>query len=116
MEKQHVKYECDFCGRECTKSDYIVPVYDEEAVYARNIKGDKIVKFDKAKIVPQRVDVCPVCEKTLAEMIHLSRFVSFSELKAEVDKAIHNAVGNYSEDKYHQITMDEYLESLQNGE
>ena len=28
MEKQHVKYECDFCGRECTKSDYIVPVYD----------------------------------------------------------------------------------------
>ena len=112
MEKQLVKYECDFCGRECDKSDYIVPVYDEETAYASNLKGDKVVKFDKAKIVPQRIDVCPICEKTLAELIHLSRFVSVHEIKAEIDKTVYNALGNYSEEEYHQITMDEYLESL----
>ena len=50
MEKQLVRYECDFCGRECGKSDYVVPVYDEETAYARNVKGDKVVKFDKEKL------------------------------------------------------------------
>lgn len=88
MEKQLVKYECDFCGRECNKSDYIIPVYDTETFIAKNSSGSKVAKFDKTKIISQRVDVCPMCEKTLAEMINLSRFVNVADLETAIDGAM----------------------------
>lgn len=73
MEKK--AYCCDYCRRDCEHTpDYVMPDFETQTEFAfRN--GVKLAKFDRTRIVPKQVDICPSCQNKIARMANLLRYV-----------------------------------------
>ena len=64
-----IKHVCDFCGEDLSlgvsMNIYKIPIF--EKMYATK-QGKKLAEFT-ISIKPQEVELCPTCEKILAETI-----------------------------------------------
>lgn len=84
MEKIETKIVCDFCGVECEREEYVFPTFETESLYAKNGKGQKLLKVDKQYIVPKQVDMCPNCKIKVAQFIDLAHYVDIHSLKERI--------------------------------
>ena len=60
--KQIDTYYCDFCGKECEHTDFVIPA--KESIYAQK-NGIKLAKFGEM-VVPNAADICPECQTKMA--------------------------------------------------
>ena len=60
--KQIDTYYCDFCGKECEHTDFVIPV--KESIYVEKSEI-KLAKFGEM-VVPKTADICPECQTKMA--------------------------------------------------
>ena len=104
------KCVCNFCGKVCEYKEYKIPMFDVETTYVTNLKGVKLFPFRDEKLADKNVDLCDDCKVKVARLMELVKFIDLNNHEiclVEKDK------DKKSEEKYHQITIDKYLESLQ---
>ena len=88
-------------------------MFEVETVYATNSKGAKLFPFRDEKLVTKNVDLCDDCKIKVARLMELVKFIDLNNHEICL---VEKKNSKESEEKYYQITMDEYLESLANGE
>lgn len=90
--KQEV-YCCDYCGKECEHTDYILPVIEIDTEYAKDGYGNKLAKLNIDKVVPRQVDICPECQETIAR---LTRIMKYADVKVIEDNLVDAFVNSIS--------------------
>lgn len=73
------KYICDFCGRDCGHEEYIVPVFEEEMIYAKDMYGAKVCSFRDEKLVIKHVNLCRDCKIKLARLMELAKYTDLNK-------------------------------------
>lgn len=58
------KYYCEYCGKECNHTEYIVPSFIEIKINSEMI-GNKFETLE-----PKQVDICPTCQNKIAIMLN----------------------------------------------
>lgn len=101
---------CNFCGKICEHEEYKIPMFNVETTYATNSKGVKLFPFRDEKLITKNVDLCDDCKIKVARLMELVKFIDLNNHEICL---VEKKNSKESEEKYHQITMDEYLESLQ---
>ena len=84
MEKVSKTYYCDYCGKECAHTDFILPEKGEDNVEeVKDFHGNKIKSFRYPNIISKQVDICPACQNTIARLINVMRYVNINADKIE---------------------------------
>ena len=104
---------CNFCGKICEREEYKIPMFNVETTYATNSKGVKLFPFRDEKLITKNVDLCDDCRIKVARLMELVKFIDLNNHEICL---VGKKNSKEPEEEYHQITMDEYLESLANGE
>lgn len=104
---------CNFCGKMCEHEEYQIPMFNVETTYATSSKGVKLFPFIDKKLITKNVDLCDDCKIKVARLMELVKFIDLNNHEIYL---VEKKNSKESEEKYHQTTMDEYLESLANGE
>ena len=93
----------------CEHEEYKIPMFEAEIVYATSSKGVKLFPFKDEKLVTKNIDLCDDCKIKVARLMELVKFIDLNNHEICL---VEKKKDKESEEKYHQITMDEYLESL----
>ena len=101
---------CNFCGKMCEHKEYKIPMFEVETVYATNSKGVKLFPFRDEKLITKNIDLCDDCKIKVARLMELVKFIDLNNHEICL---VEKEKGEESEEDCHQITMDEYLESLE---
>ena len=101
---------CNFCGEECKHEEHNIPMFEVETIYAINSKGVKLFPLRDEKLVSKNIDLCDDCKIKVARLMELVKSIDLNNHEICL---VEKKSNKESEEKYHQITMDEYLESLQ---
>ena len=104
---------CNFCGKMCEHEEYQIPMFNVETTYATNSTGVKLFPFRYEKLITKNVDIRDDCRIKVARLMELVKFIDLNNYEICL---VEKKNSKEPEEKYHQITMDEYLESLANGE
>ena len=83
MEK--IQYYCDYCGKKCEHTDFIIPEQERCVEWIRDREGHKIQSFNRFDIVEKRVDICKTCQSAIARIIDLMRYANTHIDKVEED-------------------------------
>ena len=94
MEKVSKSYFCDYCGKGCTHTEFILPEKGEDIVeYVKDRIGNKIMSLYHTNILSKQVDICPSCQNTIARIVNLMRYVNINvdEIEEDVYVSLKNA-------------------------
>lgn len=84
-------------------------MFEVETVYTTNSNGVKLFPFRDEKLVTKNIDLCDDCKIKVARLMELVKFIDLNNHEICL---VEKKESQQPEEKYHQITMDEYLESL----
>ena len=73
------KYICDFCGKDCEREEYNIPMFEEEIVYAEDSKGAKLFPSKNRKLSIKTVNLCEDCKIKAARLMELSRYADLNK-------------------------------------
>lgn len=89
MEKVSKTYYCDYCGKECAHTEFILPEKGEDnVVWVKDNFGHKVMRHRYPNILSKQVDICPACQNTIARLVGVMRFVNINADKIEEDVCI----------------------------
>lgn len=84
-------------------------MFNVETTYATNSKGVKLFSFRDEKLITKNIDLCDDCRIKVARLMELVKFIDLNNHEICL---VEKKESQQPEEKYHQITMDEYLGSL----
>ena len=67
--KQIDTYYCDYCGKECEHTTFVIPERTDNCEYATDFKGNKLIKFDFPTMIAKSKDICPDCQNKIATLL-----------------------------------------------
>lgn len=106
MEKILKSYYCDYCGKRCAHTEFVLPEKGEDNVeWIKDGLGNKIQPIHYPNILSKQVDICPSCQTTIARIVNLMRYVNINADKIEETEEVKEInpideyLNNYKEQK-----------------
>ena len=67
--KQIDTYYCDYCGKECEHTMFVIPERKDNCEYVTDFKGNKLIKFDFPTVTAKSKDNCSDCQNKIATLL-----------------------------------------------
>ena len=74
--KQIDTYYCDYCGKECEHTEFVMPYGEEKVEYAKDRYGNKIMPCHYTEPIAKNRDICIDCQKRIINLMKVLPYIT----------------------------------------